>query len=186
LRGEAAVPSSSPMFFQSSPSKADSSAETPDVRMDEPSSPMRASSTVDEGDRTPRGNAPTMRGIVDIIFGNDVHILTAPQTPPPFGTCPAPVQLELRIASHGVPTFPAAAVGYSSRPDPASIATVPCPAAVTFTLAVFFLARAAAAESLSMLMVCLRPMAIHAPMPPFRTSTQTPLRPRPWAVAQLV
>ncbi|PKX98725.1 MCM DNA helicase complex subunit MCM4 [Aspergillus novofumigatus IBT 16806] len=61
LRGEAAVPSSSPMFFQSSPSKADSSAETPDVRMDEPSSPMRASSTVDEGDRTPRGNAPTMR-----------------------------------------------------------------------------------------------------------------------------
>ncbi|KAH1954608.1 hypothetical protein KXV69_008593 [Aspergillus fumigatus] len=61
LRGEAAVPSSSPMFFQSSPSKADSSAETPDVRMDEPSSPMRESSTMDEGDRTPRGNAPTMR-----------------------------------------------------------------------------------------------------------------------------
>ncbi|KAH1938705.1 hypothetical protein KXV48_004847 [Aspergillus fumigatus] len=61
LRGEAAVPSSSPMFFQSSPSKADSSAETPDVRMDEPSSPMRESSTMDEGDRTPRGNATTMR-----------------------------------------------------------------------------------------------------------------------------
>ncbi|GMF71522.1 unnamed protein product [Aspergillus oryzae] len=43
LRGEAAVPSSPP-------------AETPDVRMDEPSSPVRASSTVDQDETTPRGN----------------------------------------------------------------------------------------------------------------------------------
>ncbi|OOF92482.1 hypothetical protein ASPCADRAFT_153118 [Aspergillus carbonarius ITEM 5010] len=58
LRGEAPVPSSSPMFFQSSPMKGDSSsAETPDVRMDEPSSPVRASSTMEDGETTPRGNA---------------------------------------------------------------------------------------------------------------------------------
>ncbi|GKZ73500.1 hypothetical protein AnigIFM60653_005200 [Aspergillus niger] len=57
IRGEAPVPSSSPMFFQSSPMKGDSSsAETPDIRMDEPSSPVRASSTMDDGETTPRGN----------------------------------------------------------------------------------------------------------------------------------
>ncbi|KAB8079074.1 putative DNA replication licensing factor Mcm4 [Aspergillus leporis] len=62
LRGEAPVPSSSPMFFQSSPAKGNnSSAETPDLRMDEPSSPIRASSTMDEGETTPRGNRPTIR-----------------------------------------------------------------------------------------------------------------------------
>ncbi|KAK1147028.1 MCM DNA helicase complex subunit [Aspergillus melleus] len=62
LRGEAAVPSSSPLFFQSSPTKGNnSSAETPDARMDEPSSPVRASSAMDEGETTPRGNGPAMR-----------------------------------------------------------------------------------------------------------------------------
>ncbi|KAI9038625.1 MCM DNA helicase complex subunit MCM4 [Aspergillus affinis] len=62
IRGEAAVPSSSPLFFQSSPTKGNNSnAETPDARMDEPSSPIRASSAMDEGETTPRGNGPTMR-----------------------------------------------------------------------------------------------------------------------------
>ncbi|PYH32481.1 MCM DNA helicase complex subunit MCM4 [Aspergillus neoniger CBS 115656] len=57
IRGDAPVPSSSPMFFQSSPMKGNSSsAETPDIRMDEPSSPVRASSTMDDGETTPRGN----------------------------------------------------------------------------------------------------------------------------------
>ncbi|OJI80571.1 hypothetical protein ASPTUDRAFT_179112 [Aspergillus tubingensis CBS 134.48] len=57
IRGDAPVPSSSPMFFQSSPMKGNSSsAETPDNRMDEPSSPVRASSTLDDGETTPRGN----------------------------------------------------------------------------------------------------------------------------------
>ena len=63
LRGEAAVPSSSPMFYQSSPAKDNSSsAETPDVRMDEPSSPIRASSTMDQEETTPRGNRTAIAG----------------------------------------------------------------------------------------------------------------------------
>lgn len=49
LRGEAAIPSSSPMFFQSSPTRGNGNAETPDVRM-EPSSP------INDGDTTPRPN----------------------------------------------------------------------------------------------------------------------------------
>ncbi|KKK13425.1 hypothetical protein ARAM_000887 [Aspergillus rambellii] len=62
IRGEAAVPSSSPMFFQSSPVKGNSSsAETPDARMEEPSSPIRASSAMDEGEMTPRGNGAALR-----------------------------------------------------------------------------------------------------------------------------
>ncbi|KAF5859608.1 hypothetical protein ETB97_002637 [Aspergillus alliaceus] len=61
LRGEGPVPSSSPMFFQSSPAKDNNtSAETPDIRMDEPSSPIRASSTM-EGETTPRANRPNVR-----------------------------------------------------------------------------------------------------------------------------
>ncbi|KAE8151150.1 DNA replication licensing factor MCM4 [Aspergillus avenaceus] len=58
IRGEAPVPSSSPMFFQSSPVKG---AEIPDVRMDEPSSPVRASSALAEEETTPRGNHHAMR-----------------------------------------------------------------------------------------------------------------------------
>ncbi|CAI7585084.1 unnamed protein product [Penicillium crustosum] len=50
LMGEGVAPSSSPIFFQSSPTKGDNNAETPDERMAD------ASSTVDDGDRTPRGN----------------------------------------------------------------------------------------------------------------------------------
>lgn len=56
------MPSSSPMFFQSSPANRSNSAETPDVRMQEHSSPVRAPSTMDQ-DTTPRGNAPVMRGM---------------------------------------------------------------------------------------------------------------------------
>ena len=49
------------MFFQSSPANRNNSgAETPDVRMQEPSSPVKSSSVIDPGDRTPRGN-PVMR-----------------------------------------------------------------------------------------------------------------------------
>ncbi|KAJ5628701.1 DNA replication licensing factor Mcm4 [Penicillium lividum] len=47
LAAEQNVPSSSPMFFQSSPTRSNHDAETPDVRMAE------ASSTVDDGERTP-------------------------------------------------------------------------------------------------------------------------------------
>lgn len=54
--GESAVPSSSPIFFQSSPTKGNNNAGTPDDRMGD------ASSTVDDGDRTPRGN-PGVRGM---------------------------------------------------------------------------------------------------------------------------
>lgn len=54
--GEGAVPSSSPIFFQSSPTKGNNNAGTPDDRMGD------ASSTVDDGDRTPRGN-PGVRGM---------------------------------------------------------------------------------------------------------------------------
>ncbi|KAI9369615.1 vacuolar transporter chaperone 4 [Aspergillus egyptiacus] len=62
LRGEAAVPSSSPMFFQSSPARGNSSsAETPDARMQEPSSPLRASSAMDESETTPRAGRSAMR-----------------------------------------------------------------------------------------------------------------------------
>lgn len=69
IRGDAPVPSSSPMFFQSSPMKGNSSsAETPDIRMDEPSSPVRASSTMDDGETTPRGNGvAALRGISSLI-----------------------------------------------------------------------------------------------------------------------
>ncbi|KAF9885018.1 hypothetical protein FE257_000841 [Aspergillus nanangensis] len=61
IRGEAAVPSSSPMFFQpSSPAGEDShSAETPDVRMDEPSASTRT--PMDDGETTPRGSRQAMR-----------------------------------------------------------------------------------------------------------------------------
>ncbi|RDW90594.1 MCM DNA helicase complex subunit MCM4 [Aspergillus mulundensis] len=62
LQGEAAVPSSSPMFYQSSPARGNSSAaETPDARMEEPSSPIRASSTMDDGETTPRANGTALR-----------------------------------------------------------------------------------------------------------------------------
>ncbi|PLB48968.1 putative DNA replication licensing factor Mcm4 [Aspergillus steynii IBT 23096] len=62
LRGEGAVPTSSPLFLQSSPTKGNnSSAETPDTRMDDPGSPVRASSAIEEGETTPRGNGPAMR-----------------------------------------------------------------------------------------------------------------------------
>ncbi|KAJ5543540.1 DNA replication licensing factor Mcm4 [Penicillium sp. DV-2018c] len=54
LMAEGAAPSSSPIFFRSSPTKGSNNAETPDERMAD------ASSTVDDGDRTPRGN-PGMR-----------------------------------------------------------------------------------------------------------------------------
>ncbi|KAJ6069294.1 hypothetical protein N7499_011181 [Penicillium canescens] len=47
---EGVAPSSSPIFFQSSPTKGNNNAETPDERMAD------ASSTVDDGERTPRGN----------------------------------------------------------------------------------------------------------------------------------
>jgi hypothetical protein len=56
LMAEGAAPSLSPIFFQSSPTKGDNNAETPDERMAD------ASSTVDDGDRTPRGN-PGVRGM---------------------------------------------------------------------------------------------------------------------------
>ncbi|RMJ27941.1 hypothetical protein PHISP_01209 [Aspergillus sp. HF37] len=59
-RGEAAVPSSSPMLFQSSPANGNhGGAETPDIRMQESSSPVRPST--ERGDMTPRGNVPAMR-----------------------------------------------------------------------------------------------------------------------------
>ncbi|KAL5333918.1 MCM2/3/5 family-domain-containing protein [Aspergillus crustosus] len=62
LRGEEAVPSSSPMFFQSSPARGNaSSAETPDARMEEPSSPIRASSAMDDRETTPRATRTTLR-----------------------------------------------------------------------------------------------------------------------------
>ncbi|RAK81808.1 MCM DNA helicase complex subunit MCM4 [Aspergillus fijiensis CBS 313.89] len=61
LRGDGPVPSSSPMFFQSSPMKANSSAETPNLGMEEPSSPVRASSTMEDVETTPRGNATAIR-----------------------------------------------------------------------------------------------------------------------------
>ncbi|KAL2872565.1 vacuolar transporter chaperone 4 [Aspergillus lucknowensis] len=62
LRGEGAVPSSSPMFFQSSPVRENnSSADTPDARMEEPSSPIRASSGIYEGETTPRANGNAVR-----------------------------------------------------------------------------------------------------------------------------
>ncbi|KAJ5770549.1 uncharacterized protein N7511_002600 [Penicillium nucicola] len=51
LMAEDVAPSSSPIFFQSSPTKGNNNAETPDERMAD------ASSTVDDGERTPRGNA---------------------------------------------------------------------------------------------------------------------------------
>ncbi|KAJ5295381.1 hypothetical protein PENANT_c001G06226 [Penicillium antarcticum] len=51
LMAEGVAPSSSPIFFQSSPTKGNNNAETPDERMGD------ASSTVDDGERTPRGNA---------------------------------------------------------------------------------------------------------------------------------
>jgi DNA replication licensing factor MCM4 len=57
---EGAAPSSSPIFFQSSPTKGNNDAETPDERMAD------ASSTVDDGDRTPRGN-PGVRGMNFIL-----------------------------------------------------------------------------------------------------------------------
>ncbi|KAJ5990633.1 hypothetical protein N7522_010840 [Penicillium canescens] len=50
LMAEGVAPSSSPIFFQSSPTKGNNNAETPDERMAD------ASSTVDDGERTPRGN----------------------------------------------------------------------------------------------------------------------------------
>ncbi|KAJ5805777.1 uncharacterized protein N7503_003379 [Penicillium pulvis] len=51
LAAERNVPSSSPMHYQSSPTRSNYGAETPDVRMAE------ASSTVDDGERTPRAGA---------------------------------------------------------------------------------------------------------------------------------
>jgi hypothetical protein len=45
------------MFFQSSPTRSNRGAETPDVRMAE------ASSTVDDGERTPRANNGGIRGM---------------------------------------------------------------------------------------------------------------------------
>lgn len=56
LAAERGAPSSSPMFFQSSPTRSNRGAETPDVRMAE------ASSTVDDGERTPRANNAGIRG----------------------------------------------------------------------------------------------------------------------------
>ena len=61
LAAEGNVPSSSPMFFQSSPSRSNRGAETPDVRMAE------ASSTFDDGERTPRAGAG-IRGIQLRVF----------------------------------------------------------------------------------------------------------------------
>ncbi|OJJ50571.1 hypothetical protein ASPZODRAFT_106301 [Penicilliopsis zonata CBS 506.65] len=59
-RGNAPVASSSPMFFQSSPMKSNgNAAETPDGRM--ASSPVMASSVVDDGEMTPRGNGHAIR-----------------------------------------------------------------------------------------------------------------------------
>ncbi|KAJ5234764.1 uncharacterized protein N7469_003932, partial [Penicillium citrinum] len=55
LAAERGAPSSSPMFFQSSPTRSNRGAETPDVRMAE------ASSTVDDGERTPRANNAGIR-----------------------------------------------------------------------------------------------------------------------------
>ncbi|KAL2011929.1 hypothetical protein VTN00DRAFT_4647 [Thermoascus crustaceus] len=55
LRGEEPVASSSPMFFQSSPNGTQRSAGAPEERM-EISSPPRASSNIDDGETTPRGN----------------------------------------------------------------------------------------------------------------------------------
>lgn len=57
LAAERGAPSSSPMFFQSSPTRSNRGAETPDVRMAE------ASSTVDDGERTPRANNGGIRGM---------------------------------------------------------------------------------------------------------------------------
>lgn len=54
--GEEAVPSSSPIFFQSSPTKGNNNTGAADERMGD------ASSTVDDGERTPRGN-PGVRGM---------------------------------------------------------------------------------------------------------------------------
>lgn len=57
LAGEGNVPSSSPMFYQSSPLRGSRDAETPDVRMGE------ASSQVEDGERTPRAAHAGIRGM---------------------------------------------------------------------------------------------------------------------------
>lgn len=49
-RRQMADAASSPIFYQSSPTKGNNNADTPDERMAD------ASSTVDDGERTPRGN----------------------------------------------------------------------------------------------------------------------------------
>ncbi|KAJ6110102.1 hypothetical protein N7486_002337 [Penicillium sp. IBT 16267x] len=69
LAAERNIPSSSPMHYQSSPTRSNYGAETPDVRMAE------ASSTVDDGERTPRASA----GIRDIRsdIRSDAHSISS-------------------------------------------------------------------------------------------------------------
>lgn len=99
--GEGAAPSSSPIFFQSSPTKGDNNAETPDERMAD------ASSTVDDGDRTPRGN-PGVRGMNFILAEQhpffQYRSLTANQTLRLFIIFLVLAQLEAWVGLISVPT----------------------------------------------------------------------------------
>ena len=62
------MPSSSPVFYPSSPAnRNDGASETPDVRMPESSSPVKSSSVIGPGDRTPRGD-PGMRDTSPIRY----------------------------------------------------------------------------------------------------------------------
>ncbi|KAJ5716292.1 hypothetical protein N7493_008203 [Penicillium malachiteum] len=87
LAAERNVPSSSPMFFQSSPSRSNQDPETPDVRMAE------ASSTVDDGERTPRAGA----GIRDSSPINYI-----PSSSPTRGFGRSDIRSDIRSDAHSV------------------------------------------------------------------------------------
>lgn len=109
LREESAMPASSPIFFQSSPSRGnDDSAETPDIRMDEP------------GDATPRGNASTVRGmcLLQLSHERSDEDLQIYQSLPPFNTCPVRARHALK-AGVCTPT----AVDFSFLQDPLRVVT---------------------------------------------------------------
>lgn len=188
LREEGAPPSSSPMFFRSSPSRGQhSSADTPDVRMDEPSSPVRA----DEGDMTPRGNSTAIRGIYIYI-----HIYLPKlwccvpitniivQTLPQFDTCPAPVQHAHTTAS--APIFPAAAAGFLFLRGLLRVANEPNPVEMILTpVDLVVLPQAADGGFLLMVTGCLLMMASLNPMQLFRMSTRIRQRRRHWGAVRL-
>jgi hypothetical protein len=88
---EGVAPSSSPIFFQSSPTKGNNNAETPDERMAD------ASSTVDDGERTPRGNT----GVRGMKFYATPVFLFGHQIPNPYQTLP-------QLITSQVPAQPAA------------------------------------------------------------------------------